>query len=195
MPQTPADRPPIGPIILEGKYVRLEPLRPSHAPDLLKAGQSLSKWDWMLVQLTTSETVDAYIESGLRGEALGSVYRFAVVLRADNAVVGTTSYLDVQPANRGIEIGATWYTPDARGTAINPEAKVLLLRHAFDDWGAIRKLGAWYEGKLCQHMIRPDGSYRDSAYFSIVDREWSEVRERLKRRAEAFGNSPEERSE
>jgi RimJ/RimL family protein N-acetyltransferase len=205
MPHSPADRPPVGPIVLEGKYVQLEPLRPSHAPDLLKAGQSLLNWDWMLVRLTTPDAVDAYIESGLRAEATGSVYRFVVVLRVDGRVVGTTSYLDVQSAHRGIEIGSTWYTPDVRGTAVNPEAKLLLLGHAFEDWGAIRvclktdannlhsqaairKLGAQYEGTLRQHMIRPDGTYRDSAYFSIVDKEWPEVRERLERRVDAFGN-------
>jgi RimJ/RimL family protein N-acetyltransferase len=166
----------------------------------------------MLVQLTTPQTVDAYIQSGLRGEDSGSIYRFAVVLRASDRVVGTTSYLDVQPAHRGIEIGATWYAPDVRGSAVNPEAKLLLLRHAFEDWSAIRvclktdannlqsqaairKLGAQYEGTLRQHMIRPDGTYRDSAYFSIVDKEWPEARERLERRVDAFSNSREERSE
>jgi RimJ/RimL family protein N-acetyltransferase len=210
MPQSLGDRPPVGPIVLEGTYVRLEPLRPSHAPDLLKAGQSLLNWDWMLVRLTTPNAVDAYIESGLRAEATGSVYRFVVVLQVDGRVVGTTSYLDVQSANRGIEIGSTWYTPDVRGTAVNPEAKLLLLGHAFDDWdavrvclktdannlhsqAAIRKLGARYEGTLRQHMIRPDGSYRDSAYFSIVDKEWPEARERLERRVAAFGHGQEER--
>jgi RimJ/RimL family protein N-acetyltransferase len=163
----------------------------------------MPNWDWLTVRLITPAAVEQFIADGSRAESAGSGYRFAVIRRDQDRVVGSTSYLDVQPANRGVEIGSTWYTPDVRGTSVNPEAKYLLLRHAFDDWGAIRvclktdhmnrqsqaairKLGAHYEGTLRQHVIRPDGTYRDSVYFSILDREWPEVRRGLDERLAAL---------
>jgi RimJ/RimL family protein N-acetyltransferase len=166
----------------------------------------MPNWDWMYVRLTTPTAVDAFIADGMRAEVSGSGYRFAVVLRDANRVVGSTSYLDVQSANRGVEVGSTWYTPDVRGTAVNPESKLLLLQHAFEDWSAIRvclktdhlnlhsqaairKLGATYDGTLRQHVIRPDGTYRDSVYFSIIDAEWPAVKEGLEVRVAAVGNS------
>jgi RimJ/RimL family protein N-acetyltransferase len=104
--------------------------------------------------------------------------------------------MEVQPRDRGVEIGWTWYAPRCWGTTVNPESKYVLLRHAFEEWGAIRvalktdvlnvhsqaairKLGARFEGVLRQHRIRRDGSYRDTVMFSIVDSEWPHVRERL----------------
>jgi N-acetyltransferase len=118
---------------------------------------------------------------------------FAVIRNADGAIVGSTSYLDIQPAHKHVEIGCTWYAADARGTAVNPESKLLLLDHAFGQLGcervtlkcdgrnehsqrAIAKLGATREGVLRKHRIQPDGFVRDTVYFSIIASEWPSVR-------------------
>ncbi|MBM2812099.1 MAG: family N-acetyltransferase, partial [Chloroflexi bacterium] len=129
----------------------------------------------------------------------GVEYPFAVIVRENGRVVGATSYLDVSEENRAAEIGWTWYSPDVWGTAVNPEAKYLLLERAFEDWNAIRvffktdarnlrsqaairKLGAQYEGTLRSHRILADGFRRDSMYFSILDFEWPTVKSTLRAR-------------
>jgi RimJ/RimL family protein N-acetyltransferase len=124
---------------------------------------------------------------------------FAVVRNADGRLVGSTSYLDIQPAHKHVEVGCTWYDAEARGTAVNPESKLLLLTHAFESLGCVRvtlkcdgrnersqraiaKLGATREGVLRKHRIQPDGFVRDTVYFSILPDEWPLVRERLRAR-------------
>lgn len=121
---------------------------------------------------------------------------FAVVRRADDAVVGSSSYLDIQPAHKHVEIGCTWYAESVRGTAVNPESKLLLLGHAFERIGcervtlkcdgrnvlrqrAIAKLGAVREGVLRKHRVQPDGFVRDTVYFSVIAAEWPIVRDGL----------------
>ena len=121
---------------------------------------------------------------------------FVVVRNADGAIVGSSSYLDIQPAHKHVEIGMTWYAGAARGTAVNPECKLLLLGHAFERLGcervtlkcdgrnehsqrAIAKLGAVREGVLRKHRIQPDGFVRDTVYFSVIAAEWPRVREGL----------------
>ena len=129
---------------------------------------------------------------------------FAVVLQDDGTVVGSTSYMDVQPQHRHAEIGCTWYTPAVRRTVVNPECKLLMLRHAFEVMGCVRvtlkcdgrnqvsqraiaKLGAVREGVLRKHRVQPDGFVRDTVYFSIVEDEWPAVRERLEERLRERG--------
>lgn len=150
--------------------------------------------------------MEARIEMFLNRQAQGIEYPYTVITRADGRVVGTTSYLDVSERHRAAAIGWTWYSPDVWGTAVNPEAKYLLLKHAFEDWNAIRaffktdarnlrsqaalrKLGAQYEGTLRSHRILPDGFRRDSAYFSILGVEWPSVKSRLEKRLNAFETS------
>jgi RimJ/RimL family protein N-acetyltransferase len=117
----------------------------------------------------------------------------------DGRIIGSTRYLDVQEEDRTAEIGWTWYEPPAWGTIVNPEAKFLLLRHAFEEWHAIRialktdvrnlrsqsaiaRLGAVYEGTLRNQRIRPDGSYRDTPIYSIIESEWPSVKRSLEAR-------------
>jgi N-acetyltransferase len=139
---------------------------------------------------------------GIHLESQGSAYPFTVILKETGRIVGSTRYLEVRAEHRGVEIGWTWYAPDAWGTVVNPEAKLLLLRHAFEDWKAIRvqfktdhlnvhsrnailKLGAKFEGSLRQHRVRSDGTIRDTVMFSILDTEWPAVQaELLERLAE-----------
>jgi len=189
----------LGPITLTGKAIRLEPMQPAHAAALLEAGRSREIWEWMPTRPLTAETIDGWLEKATEAESQGREYPFVVVLVQDGRVVGSTRYLDVQEDNRTVEIGWTWYAPDTWGGVVNPEAKYLLMRHAFDDWRAIRvalktdvrnvhsqaaikKLGAKYEGLLRNQRIRPDGSYRDTVVFSITEREWPVVKLRLEQR-------------
>lgn len=189
----------LGPVMLEGKSIRLEALAASHADALLAAAQAPEIWTWMPTVLTTRAAIDRWIADTLKRTAEGSEFAFAVVARGGDRVVGSTRYMDVQTAHRGVEIGWTWYAPDVWGTAVNPETKYLLLRHAFEEWGAIRvclktdarnlhsqaairKLGARYEGTLRNHRIRGDGTLRDSVLYSIVREEWPAVRASLEQR-------------
>lgn len=183
----------LGPVTLQGARVRLEPLRPRHAADLAVAAGSAEIWAWMSADLRDAAALQAFIADAVACEAAGTEYAFAVIDRENGRACGSTRYLDVQPKHRGVEIGWTWYAPEVWRTAVNPEAKLLLLTHAFETWGAIRvmlktdhlnvrsqgairKLGAVYEGTLRQHRIRPDGTLRDTVAFSILDREWPAVR-------------------
>lgn len=181
----------LGPVTLAGRHIRLEPLRPEHAAGLLAAARP-EVWAHTSAILDTPEAIDHYIAAALTTQEQGREYPFAVVEAENGRILGSTRYLDVNHQHRAAEIGWTWYTPEVWGTAVNPEAKLLLLRHAFEDWGAIRmclltdvrnlhsqaairKLGAKYEGTLRNHRIRRDGSYRDSVLFSITRDEWPAV--------------------
>jgi len=185
----------LGPCVLEGRFVRLEPLRKRHARALFEAGRGLD-WAWVLSPLRTREAVDSRIAEGLRAERRDNEYAFAVVTRRDALVIGSTSYLGIVAKHRMAEIGSTWYSPEFWGTAVNPESKLLLMKHAFEDWGAVRvqlktdannlhsqeaivKLGAKFEGTLRNHGIRPDGSVRDAFLYSIIASEWPKVKSGL----------------
>ena len=194
----------LGPCILDGNIVRLEPLRPEHREELLAAAQSSDIWAWLSLNLSDPAQLDAWIEKALIDEEHGLCHPFVVVERATRTILGSSRYMDIYPQSRGVEIGWTWYTPAVWGTLVNPEAKLLLLQHAFDDWqalrvafrtdhlnthsqAAIRKLGAVYEGTLRNHRIRPDGSIRHSVVFSVIKEEWPRVRAGLERRLGANG--------
>jgi RimJ/RimL family protein N-acetyltransferase len=124
---------------------------------------------------------------------------FAIVIKDTGAVAGTTSYLDIKPADRGLEIGYTWLGKAFQGSYVNPENKYMLLRHAFETLDAIRvqlktdgrniqsqramsKMGAKLEGTLRKHVVLPDGYLRDSVMFSITDDEWPDVKSALEAR-------------
>ena len=179
--------------------MRLEPLRREHAAALLAAAQDEDLWTWLSHDLRALPTLERWIDEALRAQERGDEFPFAVIWKADGGAIGSTRYMDVQPAHRGVEIGWTWYAREHHGGVVNPEAKYLLLHHAFEDRGAIRvclktdaknvrsqhaitKLGARYEGTLRNHRVRRDGTYRDTAMFSIVASEWPEVKRALERR-------------
>jgi N-acetyltransferase len=150
---------------------------------------------------TTPQAIEEWIAAAMQAEEQGQEYAFAVIRNDDDRAIGSTRFMDVQLAHRGVEIGWTWYAPETWGTVVNPEAKYLLLEHAFERWGAIRvqlktdrlnvrsqaairKLGAMFEGTLRNHRIRPDGSLRDSVLFSIVRSEWPALKVALGNRIE-----------
>ena len=198
---------PLGPITLTGRHIQLEPMRPEHAAALLEAGRAPEIWEWMPVRPLTSAAMDIWIARALTAQLQGREYPFVVIRLMDGRVIGSTRYLEVQEEDRTVEIGWTWYSPDTWGGVVNPEAKYLLMRHAFEDWhairvalktdiknvhsqAAIRKLGAKYEGTLRNHRIRTDGTYRDTVLFSIIETEWPGVKPNLERRiSEAAGRA------
>ncbi len=194
----------LGPITLQGKYARLEPISHQFAPDIVEAGKG-SDWAWMSVKLDGLESVESWIEATLAAQARGEEFAFVVRDLTTNKIIGSTRYMDTQPKQKGTEIGWTWYSPRVRGTVVNPECKFLLLKHAFEDWGAVRvqlktddnnihsqrailKLGAKFEGRLRNHRFRSDGSIRDTMVYSITKEEWPEVKLGLRKRIEESGN-------
>ena len=190
----------IGPCVLGGGSVRLEPLRHRHADALFEAGRS-TDWRWFLSPLDSREKVLRRIEDGIRAERRGDEFAFAVLDKGSGWVIGSTSYLKVVPKHKRLEIGSTWYSKNFWGTVVNPECKFLLLRHAFEDWNAIRvelvtdvrnersqrailRLGASLEGRLRNNGVRPDGTTRDVFLYSIIDSEWPRVKSGLLDRLE-----------
>lgn len=187
----------VEPVTLEGKVARLEPLETAHAEALYRAGQHPPIWAYMSVDASASiEAMRAWIAAALDGRAAGKELAFAIVARAENAIAGSTRYLNISAPDRGLEIGWTWLAPAIQRTAVNTECKYLLLRHAFETLGAIRvqlktdrrndisqraieRLGAVREGILRKHMIVRDGYQRDSVMYSITDDEWPSVKARL----------------
>ncbi len=186
----------IKPLVLAGRSAQLEPLAASHAESLAAAATP----DLFIYHFPppsfTPEGFRALIEHLAR---LSGFCPFAIVARDSGRAVGVTSYLDIRPRDRGLEIGFTWLAKPYQGSAINPECKYMLLRHAFDDQQAVRvqlktdlrnvqsqraieKLGAVREGVLRKHMICPDGHVRDTVMYSIVADEWPAVRRRLEER-------------
>lgn len=185
-------------VTLEGARARLEPLAFAHAPDLLEAGREPEIWLYMPIPPFQSlDDAKSFVEKAQVNARSGNEIPFAIVDRASGRAVGSTRYLDIRRADRGLEIGWTWLGASARRTAVNTECKYLLLRHAFEALGAVRvqlktdarnvrsqnaieRIGAKREGVLRKHMIRAhDGFIRDSAMFSIVDDEWPAVKARL----------------
>ena len=193
----------LGPVTLEGRFIRLEPLTPSHAEELLEAAAAPEIWRWMPERIGSAEQMARWIDAALTAQAAGTEYAFAVMDRATGRAIGSTRYMDVSEAHRGVEVGWTWYRPEDWGGRVNPEAKLLLGTHAFESWGAIRlylktdslnersraailKLGAVHEGDLRNHRIRADGTYRHSSYYSIIAGEWPAVKRGLQERLETF---------
>jgi len=187
----------VDPVVLSGHHVRLEPLSEAHIAGLAEAGRDPSIWRYLLYgEVTSPEKMAAWVKHRLRDKAPGAELPFAVIHLESGKVAGATRYMDIRPEHRGLEIGGTWYGTAFQRTAVNTEAKYLLLRHAFETLGCIRvqlktdlrnersqkaieRIGATREGVLRNHMILPDGAYRDSVYFSILDREWPVVKTHL----------------
>ncbi|MFC1434210.1 GNAT family N-acetyltransferase [Streptacidiphilus sp. N1-3] len=185
------------PTVLQGRHIRLEPLTPLHVPDLFAAGGGDEEvWRWLPVSTPRTEAELRAVADGLLAAGPAEQIAFAVVDLASGRAVGWTTYLDIAPVDERLEIGWTWYGRAVWRTAVNSEAKLLLLTHAFEDLGmgrvqwktdhlntrsqnAIARLGAQREGVLRRHRLRPDGSWRDSVYFSMLAAEWPEAKARL----------------
>ena len=187
----------IEPTQLHGNLVRLEPLAEAHASDLYDAGRDPALWTFKPVAAPGSVAEMAeLVARTVQEQVAGRCLPFAVVERESGRAVGETRFHNFAHRDRGLEIGWTWLAPRVQRTGVNTECKFLLLRHAFERLGAVRvqfrthhlntnsqraleRLGAVREGVLRRHMLMPDGSYRDSVYFSILDSEWPTVRTHL----------------
>ena len=180
-------------LTLEGQHVRLEPLALDHHAQLCEVAFDESIWRWMPYAITSPEEMRSYIERMGKLQERRMALPFATIAQAANRVVGGTSYLNINTFHRRIEIGATWIGVDWQRTAINTEAKYLMLRHAFETLGCIRvefktdsnnersmraiaRIGAKKEGTLRNHMISRGGRIRHSVYYSIIDSEWPQVK-------------------
>jgi RimJ/RimL family protein N-acetyltransferase len=194
---------PLGPVCLEGLHIRLDPLTPEHLGALRAAAEHDEISTYLPLNLREPGALERRIEDFLARQRDGVEFPFVVVERSTGRAIGSTSYLDVSEANKSVEIGWTWYVPEVWGTAVNPEAKYLLMQHAFEEWSAIRvffktdsrnlrsqaaikKLGAQYEGTLRSQRLLPDGYRRDTMYFSILDYEWPATKLRLEERLRAY---------
>jgi RimJ/RimL family protein N-acetyltransferase len=183
-------------ITLEGAHVRLEPLGLHHVDALTKVAVDSQIWQFTTVVIRSADDMRKYIETALSWQSAGTAVPFVTIDRHSHQVIGSTRFANIDWDHRHAEIGWTWLNPKWWRTAINTEAKYLMLRHAFENWKCIRvelkthaknarsraailRLGAKEEGTLRRQLIQPDGSYRDTVYYSILDDEWPDVKRRL----------------
>lgn len=185
---------------LEGRIVRLEPLAARHADDLFAASRDPRVWRRLpIVQPRDREEWRAWLADALARVEAGLDLAFATVLRETGTAIGSTRFLALRPEHRSLEIGWTWLAPEAWGTGANTEAKLLQLEHAFEVLrcrrvefktdalnerarAALAGLPAEFEGIHRKHMLVRGGENRDSAWYSVVDDEWPDVRARLRER-------------
>jgi RimJ/RimL family protein N-acetyltransferase len=187
------------PVTLDGQQVRLEPLLTTHKEALVAAAADGELWNSSVTVIPSSANISEYVQTALQAQARGMELPFVIIRKKSEEVVGTTRFYDIERQDRRVAIGYTWLSLSAQRTAINKEAKLLLLTHAFECWRCIRvelvtdflneqsrtailKLGAKQEGVLRNHMIMPNGRIRDSVCFSIITEEWPDVKARLKAR-------------
>jgi RimJ/RimL family protein N-acetyltransferase len=189
----------VQPITLHGHHVRLEPLTPAHLDALVDIGLEEELWRWTVSQIRNRDHMRAYMEEAFAAQAQGTALPFVSIEQSSNRVAGSTRFANIDREHRRAEIGWTWVASPWQRTAINTEAKYLMLCHAFETWGCIRvelktdalnarsraailRIGAAEEGTFRNHMITESGRFRDTVYFSILDREWPEVKRRLEER-------------
>lgn len=194
--------------ILEGDYVRLEPLSHEHAEDLSMASDDGKLHELWYTWIPDAAGMTTEIERRLHLYSEGTMMPFAVIDIAHNRAIGMTTFMNMKLENLKVEIGSTWLALSAQGTAINPEAKLLMLSYAFDVLGcnavelrtheknaqsraAIVKLGASLDGLLRNDMVMPNGTLRNTAVYSITKEEWPAVHDRLIARLDDFEQANE----
>jgi RimJ/RimL family protein N-acetyltransferase len=188
----------VTPLRLEGSVVRLEPIRHEHAGIFWDiANDALDDiFQWIPYRMKTREDFQHLVEKAFEEQERGESIVFATVDRHSGKLIGSTRFMNIDRLNRRVEIGSTWIAPAWQRTAVNTEAKYLMLRHAFEVWNCVRvelktdalnlksrnailRIGAKEEGTLRRHVITWTGRVRDSVYFSILDNEWPEAKARL----------------
>ena len=189
------------PLTLEGAVVRLEPVRREHAELFWDVAKNDVEdiFRWIPYAIRTTEDFHRLIDKAFAEQDRGESVVFATLERASGRVIGSTRFMNIDCANRRVEIGSTWIAPAWQRTAVNTEAKYLMLRHAFEVWGCMRvelktdalnqksrnailRIGAREEGTLRRHLVTWTGRVRDTVYFSILDDEWPEVKDKLEAR-------------
>ena len=186
----------VQPLVMRHNGVRLEPLALSHEDGLRAAAADGELWKLRITSVPEPHETRAYIETALKMRADGNRFAFAVVDDATGTVLGTTSYHDILPAVKRVEIGWTWYRKSAQRSHVNTIAKLLMMGHAFDQLGcnvvgwrtdnynfasqrAIERLGAKKDGVIRGHALRRDGTIRDTVMYSMRSGEWPEARAQL----------------
>ena len=191
----------VTPLTLEGSVVRLEPLRQEHADLFWQAAKGALEdiFRWIPYSMKTLEDFDRLVQKAMSEQQRGESIVFATVERRSGRVIGSTRFMNIDRVNHRAEIGSTWIAPAWQRTAVNTEAKFLMLQHALEVWKCIRvelktdalnqqsrsailRLGAKEEGTLRKHLLTWSGRVRDTVYFSILDTEWPEVKTRLQAR-------------
>ena len=185
------------PVVLEGTRVRLEPLAlDRHWAGLVEIGLDPDLWRWTLNVCETPDQLRGYLETALDEQSKGRSLPFATLDRASGRVAGCTRFGNLEPAHRKVEIGWTWVGRAFQRSHVNTEAKYLMMRHAFEVWSCVRvelktnllnrrsrdamlRIGCVEEGVLRQHATSDQGVLRDTIYYSVLDREWPEVKARL----------------
>ena len=195
------------PLTLEGSVVRLEPIRREHAEMFWEVAKDNLEdiFRWIPYSMKTREDFERLVEKAFSEQERGESVVYATVEQSSNRVVGSTRFMNIDRTNRRVEIGSTWIAPTWQRTAVNTEAKYMMLRHAFEVWRCVRvelktdalneksrnailRIGAKEEGTLRRHVLTWTGRIRDSVYFSILDDEWPTVKTRLEKR---LANVPE----
>ena len=186
----------VQPLVMRHNGVRLEPLALSHEDGLRAAAADGELWKLRITSVPEPHETRAYIETALKMREDGHRFAFAVVDDATGTVLGTTSYHDILPAVKRVEIGWTWYRKSVQRSHVNTTAKLLMMGHAFDQLGcnvvgwrtdnynfasqrAIERLGAKKDGVIRGHALRRDGTIRDTVMYSMRSGEWPEARAQL----------------
>lgn len=193
------------PLSLELHGVRLEPLQTAHADALACAAADGALWQLRVTSVPAPGEEATYIDSALQMQASGSRLPFVVREVGSGTVIGSTSYHDILPAVERVEIGATWYAKSWQRSHVNTTCKLLLLTHAFETLGcavvgfrtdnfnfasqnAIERLGAKHDGTIRHHVLRRDGTVRDTVMYSILAGEWPEIKAQLRDRLAFHGD-------
>jgi RimJ/RimL family protein N-acetyltransferase len=186
----------IQPVVLDGRMVRLEPLRREHLDGLVEVAFDPALWRFTLARPVDRAGLEAWLQTALDNAEAGTEVPFATVDQASGRPIGSTRYLNIVPEHRRFEIGWTWLATTAQRTGANREAKLLQLTHGFEGLGANRiefktdslndksraallGIGAQFEGIFRNHMVMPDGRLRHSAYYSVIRQDWPDVKARL----------------
>jgi len=192
----------IEPIVLEGVQIRLVPLTLAHHSDLCKIGLDECLWRYTTIRVQTPDEMRHYIETALQEQAAGTALPFTIIEKSSGKVIGTTRYHSINKMHRHLEIGFTWIAVEWQRTPVNTEAKYLLLKEAFEQYGCIRvqfkadssnepsrrallRIGATQEGILRNYAISSHKGARDMALFSILDSEWAVVKANLEKKLES----------
>jgi N-acetyltransferase len=187
---------PLERVTLEGRLVRLEPMSPAHLDGLAKVAFDPSIWVWTIARPTDRAGLEAWMSAAIANCEAGTELPFVTVDRATGDPIGSSRYLNIVPEHRRLEIGWTWVATGFQRAGANREAKLLMIEHAIEGLGchrvefktdsrneksraALLGIGATFEGIFRNHMVMPDGPLRHSAYYSVIDDEWSEVKARL----------------
>lgn len=189
---------PLEPVTLDGRIVRLEPMSLDHLDGLAAVAFDPSVWRWTTARITDRAGLEAWLRSAVANREAGTELPFVTVEQPTGRPIGSTRFLNVALDHRRVEIGWTWLAAPWRRTGANREAKLLMLDHAFERLGcrrvefktdsrnqasraALVGVGATFEGIFRKHVVMPENGVRHSAWYSIVDDEWPDVRRRLTR--------------